>query len=203
VKFCLALLIFSLWPAVCQPSPQIISDSRHPETPKNLTAYDGNWWLAVDQYERVGFFWGAADCEAEDAHVPTSYVLPEDKFDQVTKYYQTHPAERALAVIEVSKRLSAGVRVPKPLKGGEVYTNPHGFLLGSWYRQTDESKRFGFLEGYIGCLRTYIRGSADNYPKPIHYYDDKIWDYVDTHGIEAGQEPVAYILRRFRVQPQN
>ena len=134
--------------------------------------------------------------------MPSSYKLPEDAFDEITKYYDAHPGERALAVVEVSNRVAVHVRVPKAPKGGEVYNNPHGFLNGSWYQRGAESERFGFLEGYIGCLRTYIKGSEESYPKPIHYYDDKIWDYVDTHGIEASQEPAAHILSRFRDKPK-
>jgi hypothetical protein len=193
IPFCL--------PAWCG-SPQIISDAHSHETAKNLTAYDGNWWAAADHYERLGFFWGADDCERWDAHVPTSYNVPEDAFDEITKYYDAHPAEKRLAVVDVSKKVAARKRVPKPLKGGEVYNNPHGFFDGSWYQRESESERFGFLEGYIGCLRTYVKGSAEGYPKPIHYYDDKIWDYVDTHGLKAAQEPVAYILARFRERPK-
>ena len=198
MKLCWALLVavFCL-PGWCG-DPQIVSDTRYPETAKNLPAYNGRWWAATDHYERLGFFWGADDCERWDAHVPSSYTLPENYFDKITEYYEAHPRERALAVVDVAKRVAARVQSPKPLKGGEVYTNPHGFFDGSWYQQTAESERFGFLEGYIGCLRTYIKGEGESYPKPIHYYDDKIWDYVDSHGADVSQVPVANILQRFR-----
>jgi|GraSoi2013_115cm_1033766.scaffolds.fasta_scaffold19405_3 hypothetical protein len=203
MKSCWVLLVGLLCiPAWCG-NPQIISDARSRETAKNLTAYNGKWWARADHYERLGFFWGADDCERWDAHVPTSYKVPEDAFDEITKYYNAHPAEQGLPVVEVGKRVAAHVRPSKPLEGGEVWNNPHGFLNGFWFKSGAESKRFGFLEGYIGCLRTYIKGGAEAYPKPIHYYDDKIWDYVDTHGVEASQEPAADILRRFRVKPRN
>jgi hypothetical protein len=203
MKYCWALLVSLVCiPAWCG-NPQIISDARSREAAKNLTGYDGNWWGAADHYERDGFFWGAADCQKWDAHVPTFYYVSDDEFDDlITKYYDAHPADKALSVVDVWKRIAPQVPVSKPLKGGEVSNNPHGFLNGFWYQKGAESERFGFLEGYIGCLRTYIKGSAESYPKPIHYYDDKIWDYVDSHGADVSQGPVVYVLRRFREQPK-
>ncbi len=180
--------------------PQYISDTRSRQVARNLNGYDGIWWAAADHYERDGFFWGAADCQRWDAHVPVSYDTSDEAFEAITSYYDAHPGSRALPVVEVWKRVAAQVPIPKPLKGGEVYNNPHGFFDGSWYKQSADSERFGFLEGYIGCLRTYVKGSAEGYPKPIHYYDDKIWDYVDAHGLKGSLEPVANILRRFHEQ---
>jgi len=181
---------------------QVISEKRSQEVAKNLSDYDGKWWISADHYERTGFFWGADDCERWDARVPTSYNLPEDAFTEITKYYEAYPDQMALAVVEVSKKVAAHLPHRKPLKGGEVWNNPHGFLTGFWYQTSAESERFGFLEGYLGCLRTYMKGSAESYPKPIHYYDDKIWDYVDSHGADVSQAPVAYTLRRFRDSPK-
>lgn len=201
MKFCWALLIILFCvPALCG-DPQIISDARSREAAKSLAGYDGNWWGAADHYERDGFFWGAADCQKWDAHVPVSYDTSDEAFEAITRYYVAHRSSRALPVVQVWKRVAAQVPIPKPLKGGEVYKNPHGFLNGFWYQKGAESERFGFLEGYIGCLRTYIKGSAESYPKPIHYYDDNIWDYIKAHP-KAEDEAIADILRRFRERPK-
>jgi len=194
MKFRWVLVIMFCLPGWCR-EPQIISDARDSETARNLASYDGKWWAEADNYEREGFLWGADDCERWDAHVPSSYRVPEE---EISRYYQTHPGDRGLAVVEVSKKLAPHIRIQKPPEGAEDYTNRHGFFDGSWYRLGSESERFGFLEGYIGCLRTYVKGGVASYPKPIHYYDDKIWDYVDTQGLKGSQEAVADILSRFR-----
>lgn len=194
------LAILFYLPAWCG-NPQLISDVRYQETAKDLAAYDGNWWAKADRYERLVFFWGAYDCQRWDAHVSTSYNVPEEAFDEMTKYYEAHPAARSLPVVEVWKKVAAHVRIAKTPKGGEVYSNPHSFLNGFWYRSSAESERFGFLEGYLGCLRTYVRGSAESFPKPIHYYDDQIWDYIKARPA-AGGEVVADILYRFRDKPK-
>jgi hypothetical protein len=187
-------------PAWCG-DPQYISDTRSREVARNLNGYDGNWWAAADHYERDGFFWGAADCQKWDAHVPVSYDTSDEAFEAITRYYDAHRGSRALPVVEVWKRVAAQVPIPKPLKGGEVWNNPHGFLNGFWYQQGAESRRFGFLEGYIGCLRTYIKGSVESYAKPIQYYDDNIWGYTKAHP-KAEDEAIADILRRFREKPK-
>src|SRR5438309_1829668 len=130
MRYCWAFLAILLClPAWCG-TPQIINDARSGETARNLRAYDGNWWVAADHYERDGFFWGAADCQRWDAHVPVSYDTSDEAFQAITRYYDAHTGSRALPVVEVWKRVAAQVPIRKPLKGGEVWKNPHGFLNG-------------------------------------------------------------------------
>lgn len=186
---------------------QLIPETRYAELPKASTGYDGNWWGATEPQERDGYLSGADDCLTSAAHVGrafwgTSAAFTNDVSNaEVTKYYRDHPADRKLSVIEVWRRLGPQIgKDTPPTKGGEIYTNPHGYFDGTFYRQVSEAERFGFLEGYIGCLRSYVKDSDEIYSLPIHEYDDKIWDYIRAHPT-ADNQAIADILRRFRDRP--
>jgi len=182
---------------------QLINESRYGEVAKDSSGYNGNWWASVDRDEHSGFYDGSDDCLTSDAHVGskffgTSLDSDFDAFDlEVTKYYREHPDEKLLPVIEVSRRVGRQIGKDTPqTPGGEKWTNPHWYLNGDWYQHESEAERFGYLEGYIGCLRTYVKNDSARYSQPIHYYDDKIWDYIDA--AKTNDEAVADILRRFR-----
>jgi len=86
-------------------------------------------------------------------------------------------------------------------KGGEVYRNRHGFLNGFWYRTGSPSERFGFIEGYVACLRHYVTHPAASYSQAIEYYDARISEYIAAHS-NTDDEAIADILRRFRDNPK-
>jgi len=172
--------------------------------PEKQLIYDGTWWQAANKERREGFFWGAGDCLTSEVHISkgffgTSKNTTANTFDQqIAKYYAAHPADRKLPVIEVWRktgRQMADATPPQP-SGGEVYTNRHGFLDGQWYRESWNS-RYGFLNGYLGCLRTYVDHPADSYSRSVTYYDDHIWDYIAAHP-NADDASIADLLHRFR-----
>src|ERR1700730_19430739 len=116
-------------------------------------ARPGKWWASADTDRRDGFFWGAGDCLGAEAHIPhgffgTSRGFNSDAFDkEVSRYYADHPADSKLPVIEVWRKVGRQIARDTPqTKGGEIYSNPHGFLDGLWYRQGSYSDRLGFLE---------------------------------------------------------
>lgn len=203
--FSAALLAVVISTANLPAYPQLIPESRYRELPKASAGYDGNWWASVETHERDGYLWGAGDCLTWGAHVTPDFFgahggLTGDVSDRdVTQYYNDHPADRKLSVVEVWRRIGPQ-HLKRPTPGGEIYANPHGFLDGTFYRQVSEAKRFGFLEGYIGCLRSYVKDSDEIYSLPIHEYDDKIWDYISAHPT-AYNQAIADILRRFRDRP--
>ena len=179
------------------------SDRPSPGKSSKQAAYDGDWWFSANSDTRSGYFWGADDCLVWSAHVKGFWGSSDAFDDFVTKFYETHPTEKKLPVVEAWRGATARTRPPEDTPGGEVWTNPHGFLNGSWYRQSSYDERIGFLEGYIGCLRTYVKEPTESYSRQPGYYDDNIWDYIDTHP-KAYNEPIATMLARYRdkLKPQ-
>jgi hypothetical protein len=117
--------------------------------------------------------------------------------DKITEFYKSHPQSAGLAVIDVWRRIARDVP-PAKETDGEVYTNPHGFLDGTWWAQGGEAEDRGFLEGYLLCLRECVPQPTETYSRSVSYYWDKIWDYIDTHQKTAYDEAIADILFRFR-----
>jgi hypothetical protein len=164
--------------------------------------YDAKWWADADHDRHKGFFWGASDCLTFTAHVGrgffgTSGWFNSDAFDkEVTDYYLRNPGAGTIPVIEVWRKVGRQIASQTPYTpGGEVDSSPFGD--GLWYRGASFSERLGYLEGYIGCVRNYVRQPSESYSHPIEYYDDHVWDYVAARP-EADQEAIADILRRFR-----
>ena len=50
-------------------------------------------------------------------------------------------------------------------------------------------------------MRSYVEKPAATYSRPVTYYDDKIWDYIDAHS-EAYDEAIAKLLFRYRDKPK-
>jgi hypothetical protein len=122
---------------------------------------------------------------------------------EIDQSYKAHPSNLSLPIVALWQKLLAQAPPAKPRRGGEVWTNPHGYYNGDWYKQSSYDERIGFLQGYIGCLRTYMKEPTESYSRQPGYYDDKIWDYIDTHP-KAYNEPIATMLARYRdkLKPQ-
>ncbi len=194
------LVGFSYEPAKTA-TPQ--SSNKTDEQRTKQAAYDGNWWLAAESGERTGFLDGTRDCLVwvADAKLPRDIDNLEEKIGQ---YYKTHPNDRSVAVSTIWQKVSTQgpPATPRPA-GGEVYTNPHGYYDGEFWREGSELANRGFLEGYIWCMRTCVKEPADTYSRSIDYYFDKIWDYIEKHpGTAKYNEPIATILSRFHDRPK-
>ena len=171
-----------------------------PITEKSRKAvYDGNWWLTKEVDERGAFIDGADDCLTWVAHVKGFLGTGDQLQEKITQYYETHPVERTVPVMEVCRKLARGSPVPKPSRGGEVWTNPHWYLNGLYWRQLNyETAQQAFLEGYLWCMRTCVGKPTETYSRPIAYYVHRISNYIKTHPKTADDEAIADILSRFR-----
>jgi hypothetical protein len=188
----------AILPAVglCRPDEGTV-DKHAAQGAKEIIAYEGRWWASADSEEKPGFTWGASDCLSSDAELQGFWGTDEAIDEAISKYYKTHPREEALSIMEVWGKVGSTVHEPEHPEGGEIYAHPHGFLDGSWYKMEDYPKRIGYLQGYLGCLRTYVNDPPQRYSHPIGYYDDNVWDYIEAHPI-AYDEAVAEMVSRFR-----
>jgi hypothetical protein len=184
---------------------QIPSPAQHraPDTIKRAEkVYDGNWWLTKEVDERNAFMWGVEDCLVWVAHMKALPLVGYVTDEKITRYYKAHTADRSLSVLEVWGKVAKESPLPKSLPGGEVWTNPHGFLDGTYWKQLYyDSARQAFLEGYLWCMQAYVATPTETYSRPVAYYVQKISSYVERHP-EADDEAIADILSRFRDGPR-
>ena len=177
------------------------SSNRADKRETKEKVYDGGWWLAGDSDERSGFLDGAADCLTSVAHAKWLSHSVQGLDAKISEYYKTHPQDTGMNVADVWRQMLSESQPTKPAPGGEVWTNPHGYYDGLWWRQGSESENRGFLEGYLWCMRTSVNQPSETYSRPISYYADKISAYIQTHP-KADGEAVATILSRFRDRPK-
>jgi hypothetical protein len=165
--------------------------------------YDGAWWLAADPSERTGFLDGASDCLLSKAHEKwPANTRPEMDQESITLHYKTNPKDVHASVADVWRKTASKSTRPKPVPGSEVYTNPHGYFDGEFWREGSELANRGFLEGYLWCIRTCVKEPTETYSQSIDYYWTEIWDYLRAHPKTAYNEAIADILSRFRDRPK-
>lgn len=181
---------------LCRPDEATV-DRHAASPPKEIIAYEGRWWASAETEERAGFIWGASDCLSSDADLQGFWGTDEAIDAAISKYYRVHLREENLSIMEVWGKVGSSVHEPEHPEGGEIYDHPHGFLDGNWYKMEFYPKRIGYLQGYLGCLKTYVNDPPQSYSHTIGYYDDHVWDYIDAHP-RAYDEVVAEMLSRFR-----
>jgi hypothetical protein len=157
--------------------------------------YNGSWWLKSDSQSRKGFLDGIADYLFAAG---IRWMANASSYDHetVSEYYRRDQRRLAILVPDAWRQALAESPPPPPLPGGEVYEGPHGYYLGHWYRGGSYEERVGYLEAYLWCLRTYGKQPGAAYPRSLDYYDERIWNHIETQ--KAYEEPVAEILARFR-----
>jgi hypothetical protein len=180
---------------------QTTSNPTDQETPKREAAYGGQWWSGADSEEKAGFLNGTADCLISNAHQKWITRSVEWAVHKITEYYKTHPASQTTPVPEVWHKVISASPRESPPKGGEVFTNPHGYYDGQYWREGDDSEHKGFLEGYFFCLRTDVKSATESYSQPVSYYVDKIDVYLKTHP-KGDNQAIATILSHFRDKPK-
>jgi len=177
-----------------------------PESPagKRYRVYDGTWWTAADPDEQAGFLEGSADCLTWTAHHDGFSETPNQVQGKITRYYRTHPSRRNLPITEVWSLLNQDAAQNAPVKSGTkggTWSNPHWYLNGDWWYQVERSERLGFIEGYISCVRTYVKEPRVSYSRSPEYYASEISKQIKAR--HAYDQAVAEILFKFRDQQKS
>ena len=93
------------------------------------------------------------DCYFNDAkaHTNTSGWKVDDYLEAIDDYRRAYPSRNKRPVAEILKEISQTGK-PRPVaKGGEVWTEPHGYYDGLWWRGSWPMEQLGYVEGYLAC----------------------------------------------------
>lgn len=186
------ILIGPLFPLQLHSAPR-----NHPKPQK---PYDGKWWLLATPAERLGFLEGASDCLTWVAHAAGFSESSEILDPKITAYFKAHAEEVRTPVVEVWQRVPASFFSSPIEKKSETWNNPHWYLNGLWWRQSSESERHGFLEGYLWCMNNGVPSPAETYSHPPSDYAARIDAYTKARH-SADDEAIANILSRFKDTP--
>lgn len=158
---------------------------------------DGNWWLSIEANERVEFLAGYIDCYTSDFG-DKNRTFPESWYayaPRITRYYTQNPQKvtrRASSVLlDVRSKTP-----PKPQKGGEVWTEKHGFFNGQYWREMGAAERTAFIEGYLACYREHLPSRPERFARSAETYAGEISQWFGA-GATHEDAAIADVLYRF------
>ena len=173
--------------------------SNGQETPK----YKGRWWLSLSEEKRVIFLDGYLDCYKFEANRSDRFGALFLRAKQVTAMYETDPTTLGVSVADAFYKFRLKESDPEPMPGGEVWSEPHWYYDGEFFRQMGPSGRVVFLEGYMYCLERSVPSLRRAFPRTVQHYSNLVttWFEIDdekeTINIETMREPIATVLKRF------
>lgn len=142
---------------------------------------DGAWWRDLSDGERAQFLAGFIDCYANDLGDKNN-TFPESWDDyaaRISKYYDSHPQQLARPVTSVLFDVRSK-HPPKPLEGGEVWTEKHWFFNGGYWGEMRRYDQIAFVDGYVSCYRTHLSSHPMRFSKPSSVYAAQISRWFDA-----------------------
>jgi len=131
------------------------SGAQRAASDPGVLRFDAEWWHQADSNERQGLICGYRDCR-QAANAPIVSITDEQAF--VSKAVDSQKPKTPAAVTVAIHLAWKTMKSQKIEKGAEVFTGPHGFLDGEWWREftgpwpSDAATMDrGYLEGYLKC----------------------------------------------------
>lgn len=139
-----------------------------PGAPAAAKPFDGNWWLAASQRQRLGYMEGDNDCsvfEWQGRAVAWDVFKTYQEF--VTQYYAIDASHRSQSVFAVLRLADA--RIHTKTHDGDLPSEPHGDYDGLFWRESFDHERLGFVQGYLQCYAHKTEGRATFSKSPQEY----------------------------------
>lgn len=138
--------------------------------------YAGKWWLSVSALEQRGYINGAFDChiwELGEKSAPNSTAEGVQKF--VSQFYEDPPHWRVpvFRVMGMFDSRKAGPGKKSGVSDGEVWSEPHGYWDGLWWKGAgypNTLEQLGYVEGYLACYVGEAHSPRGTFSKsPVRY----------------------------------
>jgi hypothetical protein len=111
---------------------------------------DGNWWLSIDQEQRLGFLAGYFCCSYFDLkNQKYSRMSWRNIEPQITEYYNNKSNSKQVIIQNIIKLF-----VEKNNSPSKPNSKKYSFFDGEYWRQSDRPHKIGFIEGYVNCWNT-------------------------------------------------
>jgi hypothetical protein len=150
-------------------------------------SHDGRWWESIIYPQKSEYLNGYMDCATYDAGRRDLPSVGTDEIIQAIRaFYDSHPKSLDTPVITVLDIVAKQQSMHrKPLAGGEVWTNKHGYYDGEYWPISDV-ERTGFVQGLRECYASipsgphfsrsdefYVRSITAWYNDPKHSHQYK------------------------------
>ncbi len=135
---------------------------------------DGKWWSSLYDQEQVEFLAGYIDCYGNDLGNKGTFVESWYTYaPRITAYYENHPEWQTRPVTSVLFAVRSKTP-PKPLRGGEVWTEKHGFFDGDYWDGITDRQRVAFIRGYLACYQEFLKTRPTSFSKSPESYAEHI-----------------------------
>jgi hypothetical protein len=144
--------------------------------------FSQKWWDSINDREQEGFFWGYMDSPCAPA-IQGTY---QDVAKFLDGYFPAHPNVTVPAALQIAKD---HIKPQKPLPGGEIWTDAHGFMDGGWWGDSTHGEPLeqrGYVEGYLACRHQPVRA------EDVEFYKTAIDRYYDSPKHEHTK--IAYVI---------
>lgn len=153
--------------------------------------YDGKWWLSIGKKQREGFIDGYIACYSYDVRglIRFAYESGQTYAPRLTDYLSNHPEEEGKPVEQTLWKIAKPPYAPPPPKhhgvGSGPNTGKYGGYDGEFWREVDNSKRLGFVQGFLYCYEKNVRGIENDFPSEGSVYVKAISNW---YGIDENDE---------------
>lgn len=165
--------------------------------------FDGKWWTSLDSDEQYGFIVGFIDCYQDTLRRKIRSRATTQEYQRaLDQFYAKHTDKNSVPVTDLMVTLVQTLKTSTHyLPGGEVWTEPHGFLDDQYWRESTDKERIGFLEGYIHCYQKYMRRPQVRFSRTAEEYSELLSKYFDDPAVDHTDEKIADVLHRFAARP--
>jgi|SRR5450631_10047 hypothetical protein len=123
---------------------------------QKAASHDGRWWFSISAEDQQSYLLGYGDCYVDSLKSKRPPYVENRKLAQlIAASYRSGKSESGDLVPVVMKRVwaaNAGAKAPPHPKGGETWTDPHGYFDGLWWKGASDAEKLGFVEGETNCF---------------------------------------------------
>lgn len=181
------------------------------EAQRRADNFDGNWWIAANDAQRLGFTQGVFQCFVHDYGGTPLFGgnrSDDERVDRVTRYFEADSARRSEAALRVILAGSYGTPPPRRSSGdGEPGFNGYDWKEMGAYG--DVHGQLAFVNGYLACYSHYFPRDGRKFAWPGDTFVSRIstWYRFDlaTDSIDQARadSSIALVLRRVTRHPRS
>ncbi|HEY9504299.1 MAG TPA: hypothetical protein VIR01_21860 [Pyrinomonadaceae bacterium] len=159
------------------------------------TSFDDQWWKSSQREEQLGFINGYLNCYDVDKNL--RFEATDEEFRHaIDNDLTAAPTNVELTVPNIVDRVFSSFKSKIPrVEGGEVWSEPHGYYDGTWWKQSSVVQQVGYLEGYLQCIERDKKG-APKFPGNLGFYQRSINQFFENPQHEDVK--IANVLSRVR-----
>lgn len=144
--------------------------------------YDGQWWLSINERQRMNFLYGYVTCANGLAKLDVRFDESVLTYaPRLTTYLKEHPEASTDSVEKLLWKIANppySRMVKHPGKGEDV--GDWGGMDGDEWRNASEAEQNVLIRGFLECYMKRTKQEQGTFSRPIEYYVAAITKWYGT-----------------------